>query len=390
MRLIEYEAKALLKGFNIPVPAGRLHRSGEGVKIDKPSVLKAQIPVGGRGKSGGIAFVSSSEQASQELSRLLSSSLRGYPVDSILIEDQVSVQKELFLAVTYDTDKKAPVVIFSSEGGIDIEELATQFPEKILSEPFSIRGGFLDFHARNLALRGGLQGKELLRVSDVLVKIVGLFLQCDATLAEINPLILTPNGEVYACDAHIDIEDEALYRQTKRLENFGIQTRETGDPSEFEKEAIRIDSLDHRGVAGRMIEFDGSLGLIIGGGGASLTTFDAVRKSGGRPANYCEVGGNPSVLKVKELTKLILSKPGVEKIAVIMNVVSNTRVDLVARGVIKGIIESGKDPGQTITVFRIPGAWEQDGFQILKKYNVDFCDRSVSIDEAARRAAARV
>ncbi len=138
--------------------------------------------------------------------------------------------------------------------------------------------------------------------------------------------------------------------------------------TEFERRAAEIDSLDHRGVAGRVIEFDGDLGLIIGGGGASLTAFDAIQQHGGRPANYCEIGGNPSVHKVKELTKHILSKPGVEKISVIMNVVSNTRVDLIARGLIKGVLEAGKEPSKTIAVFRVPGAWEQEGFKILDKY----------------------
>lgn len=169
-----------------------------------------------------------------------------------------------------------------------------------------------------------------------------------------------------------------------------LYEHEAKEQSDFEKKAQEIDNLDHRGVAGRMIEFDGDLGLIIGGGGASLTTFDAVRKNGGRPANYCEVGGNPSVLKVKELTKHLFSKVGVEKIAVIMNVVSNTRVDLVARGVIKGILETGKDPSKTIAVFRVPGAWEEEGFKILNRYGVEYCGRSVSIDEAARRAVAKM
>jgi len=117
-----------------------------------------------------------------------------------------------------------------------------------------------------------------------------------------------------------------------------------------------------------------------------LTAFDAVKAHGGKPANYCEIGGNPSVLKVKELTKLILSKPGIEKIAVIMNVVSNTRVDLVARGIIKGVLESGKDPAATVAVFRIPGAWEEEGYKILSKYGVQFGDRTCSIDEAAQLA----
>ena len=128
----------------------------------------------------------------------------------------------------------------------------------------------------------------------------------------------------------------------------------------------------------------------IGAGGGSLTLFDAIRKHGGKPANYCEIGGNPSVSKASELTKLVLSKPGVEKIAVMMNVVSNTRVDIMARGIIKGVVESGFDPKEKITIFRIPGSWEEEGFKILEKYGVEYCDRSVSMDEAARRAVAKI
>ncbi|MGD8522014.1 MAG: hypothetical protein PVF56_12785, partial [Desulfobacterales bacterium] len=123
-----------------------------------------------------------------------------------------------------------------------------------------------------------------------------------------------------------------------------------------------------------------------GGGGASLTAFDAIQSHGGKPANYCEIGGNPSVLKVKELTRLLLSKPNVKKIAVIMNVVSNTRVDLVARGIVKGILEAGKNPAEIVAAFRVPGAWEEEGFKILSKYGVEFLDRTVSIDDTARIA----
>ncbi len=152
----------------------------------------------------------------------------------------------------------------------------------------------------------------------------------------------------------------------------------------------RVDQVDHRGVAGRVVEFDGNLGLVIGAGGGSLTIFDAIQKYGGRPANYCEIGGNPSVLKACELTKLILSKPGVDKIAVIMNVVSNTRVDIVARGVVKGVIEMGFYPAEKIAVFRIPGSWESEGYKLLEKYGVDYCDRTVSMSEAARRAVEKI
>ena len=136
-------------------------------------------------------------------------------------------------------------------------------------------------------------------------------------------------------------------------------------------------------MAGNVTEFDGNLGLVIGAGGGSLTLFDAVRRYGGRPANYCEIGGNPSVSKAKNLTKLVLSKPGVDKIAVMMSIVSNTRVDIVARGVIKACLELGYDPAEKIAVFRIPGAWEEEGFKILDKYGVEYFDRSVSMHEAA-------
>jgi succinyl-CoA synthetase beta subunit len=392
MRLYEYEAKTLLKGYGIPIPPGRMVHSAEEIVVQAPSVLKAQIPAGGRKKAGGIAFVKTQEEAKREGARILGAELRGYRAQGLLIEDRIAIERECFLAVTYDTAAKTAVVIFTPEGGIDIEELARTQPEKIVTEHVSLRKGFYEFQARNIGLAGGLKGRELTDVSAVIQRMVQLFLDCDATIVEINPLGITAKGECIACDAHIDIEDEALYRQKKLEDRYGIKKRESGARSQsvFEKKAQEIDSLDHRGVAGRMIEFDGDLGLIIGGGGASLTTFDAVRKNGGRPANYCEVGGNPSVLKVKELTKHLLSKPGVEKVAVIMNVVSNTRVDLVARGVIKGILEIGRDPSKTVAVFRVPGAWEEEGVKILKRYGVEFCDRSVSIDEAAKRAVLKM
>ena len=151
-----------------------------------------------------------------------------------------------------------------------------------------------------------------------------------------------------------------------------------------------MNEVDHRGVAGNVVEFDGDLGLVIGAGGGSLTLFDAVRKHGRQARQLLRDRRQPVASKACELTKLILSKPGVEKIAVMMNVVSNTRVDIVARGVIKGCIESGQGPAEVIAIFRIPGAWEDEGFKILEKYGVEYCDRSVSMYEAAGRAVAKM
>src|SRR5438876_897728 len=223
--------------------------------------------------------------------------------------------------------------------------------------------------------------------------LVEIFLRYDLTLAEINPLGKTHDGRFLVLDGHVDLEGDARAKHAQLLQELGIgqeETREARPPTEFELRGAQVDAADHRGVAGNVREFDGDLGLVIGAGGGSLTLFDAIRKHGGRPANYCEIGGNPSVRKACALTKLILSKPGVKKIAVMMNVVSNTRVDIVARGVIKGCVESGREPAETIAIFRIPGAWEDDGFTILRKYGVEYCDRTVSMDEAAGRAVAKM
>ena len=300
----------------------------------------------------------------------------------------MEVVQEFFMAMAYDTVAKAPVAIFSTEGGVDIEELAHNHPDKVKRELFSVRGRLPQYRAREIISEADVSGKMLLGLGIVLSSLADLFLDYDATLTEINPLALTREGKLVALDCHIEIDDDALFRHKNVAEKDEDHDRYEGGRSStaFERKAAEIDKLDHRGVAGRMIEFEGSLGLIIGGGGASLTAFDAIRQHGGEPANYCEIGGNPSVLKVKELTKHILSKPGVKKVAVIMNVVSNTRVDLVARGIVKGILEAGKVPSETMAVFRVPGAWEEEGFKILSKYGVPYCDRTVSIDEAAKMA----
>lgn len=389
MRLLEHESKRILEKYRISLPAGRLVGPGEPLTIDGPVMLKAQIPVGGRGKAGGILEAADAEEARQKVSRLLQSNLRGYIPKSVYLEEKKAVKQEFFMGVTYDTVAKAPVAIFSAVGGVDIEDLAQREPALVRKEHFTVASRLPVHRAREIIAEAGISGKLLLGLSPVLSTLADVFLDYDATVAEINPLGLMDDGRLVALDCHLEVDDDALFRHADiaALEKDTNRVEGERRMSDFERQAASIDSLDHRGVAGRVIEFDGNLGLIIGGGGASLTAFDAIRAHGGRPANYCEIGGNPSVLKVKELTRLILSKPGVDKIAVIMNVVSNTRVDLVARGIVKGILESGKNPAQTVAVFRVPGAWEDEGSKILSKYGIPILGRTVSIDEAAKIAA---
>jgi succinyl-CoA synthetase beta subunit len=388
MRLLEVEAKEILKKYGIELPAGRIVSDADGFDFTTPVMLKAQIPIGGRGKAGGVIAANSSEQCRTGIKNLLGKKIRGYHVIKLLVEEQLDIDQEFFMAITYDTVAKAPIAIFSPRGGVDIELLAASDPGKVRYETFTARHRLPPFRAKEIISETGVSGKHLLALTTIFSRLADIFLDYDATVAEINPLAVTRQGKLVALDCHLEIDDDALFRHRELNEiaqdKNRVQPERTA--SEFERQAMKIDNLDHRGVAGRVIEFDGNMGLIIGGGGASLTAFDAVKAHGGKPANYCEIGGNPSVLKVKELTKLILSKPGVEKIAVIMNVVSNTRVDLVARGIIKGVLESGKDPAATVAVFRIPGAWEEEGFKILSKYGVQFRDRKCSIDQAAQLA----
>jgi succinyl-CoA synthetase beta subunit len=391
MRLLEFESKNLLSQRRIPVPENELVTATEEIGLEFPVVLKVQIPIGGRGKAGGVVEVFNQGEAKQTIDKLLEKTIHGYTAKSILVEEKAEIEQEYFMAISYDTVAKLPLAIFSPEGGVDVEELALTHPEKVHKRHFSVRSGLLQHQARELISGAGISGKLLLGLSTILSNLAQVFLAFDCTIIEINPLALCRDGRIIALDCHADIEDDALFRhpQFAALQEDDNRFEAERKTTPFEQRAAEIDNSDHRGVAGRVIEFDGDLGLIIGGGGASLTAFDAVQHHGGRPANYCEMGGNPSVRKVQKLTAHILSKPGVTKVSVISNVVSNSRVDLIARGIIKGVLESGGKPSEAIAVFRVPGAWEEEGYRILRKYNISYCDRTVSIDEAAKIAVQR-
>ena len=399
MRFYEFEAKALLARHGVPLPKNGTANTPEEARqlaadIGGPVVLKSQVLSGGRMKAGGVKFADTPAEAEAACGEILKLPIKDQMPVNVLVEAKAAVAKEYYLGVTFDGVAKLPVMIVSDMGGIDIEEVAETHPQHIAKVHLSTLHPFSDFHAKETVASLGITGRDLNQLTRVLAQLVRTFLAYNLTLAEINPLAQLDDGSYVVLDCHLDMEEEARERhQATVLDELGIgadETRQGRPPTDFEKRGARVDNVDHRGVAGRVVEFDGNLGLVIGAGGGSLTIFDAVQKYGGKPANYCEIGGNPSVLKACELTKVILSKPGVDKIAVIMNVVSNTRVDIVARGVVKGVIESGFDPAEKIAVFRIPGAWEAEGFKLLEKYGVDFCDRTVSMAEAARRAVEKI
>lgn len=390
MRLFEHEGLALLREAGVPVATGSVVESPEEASAEAqlmglPVVLKVQIPLGGRGKAGGVRVAGSPEAARATAEALLQTEIRGHRATQLLVQQYLEVAEALFVAATYDPTIKRPTLLASISGGVNVEDHS----ERVLHQPFSAQTGLATFQARELAIDLGYSGRSLLDITGCLVHLAGFFLRYDALLAEINPLVRTPDGRLVAVDAHVELDDDALFRHPDLVERFDLAARADRPQSEFERRAAEIDASDHRGVAGRMVAFDGDLGLLVGGGGASITVFDALLDAGARPANYCEIGGNPSVLKIKELTRLILSQPKVQRLAVIMNVVSNTRVDLIARGVIKGIIELGQDPAEVIAAFRVPGSWEDEGRIILERYGVRTYSREVALDEVARQVANR-
>jgi len=399
MRFFEYESRRIVEQAGIPVTQYGFAETAEEARaaaeeIDGPTVVKSQVLTGGRMKAGGVKFADTPEEAGEHAEAILELEIGGHMPRGVLVDPKAQVKQEYYASVVWDGARKCPMMLFSDMGGIDIEEVAEQHPDHVGRSHFSNLLPLSDFQAKQTIASTGVTGSALNRLTPILTRLGRLFQEHDMTLAEINPLAQLDDGSFVALDAHMEMEDEACPRQKALLSELGIaddDTRADHEPSPFEAAVKAVDSADHRGVIqGKDVGFHGDIGLVIGAGGGSLTLTDAVRSQGGRPANYSEIGGNPSVAKACGLATAVLQKEGVEKIAVMMSIVSNTRVDIVARGVIKACIELGKDPAETIAIFRIPGAWEEEGVKILERYGVEHCDRSVSMHEAARRAVQNI
>jgi succinyl-CoA synthetase beta subunit len=399
MRFYEYESRRIVERAGIPVTkygfcttADEARRAAE--EIGGPTVVKSQVLTGGRMKAGGVRFADTADEAAEHAAAILELEINGQWPKGVLVDPKAEVAHEYYAGVIWDGTAKRPMMLFSDMGGIDIEEVAASHPDHVGRGHLSNLLPISDFQAKQVIAATGVTGSALNRTTPILARLARLQRDRDMTLAEINPLAQLADGSFVALDAHMEMENEAKPRQRELegvLEIPPEETREPYEPSAFERNVKAIDSADHRGVIqGKDHGFEGNLGLVIGAGGGSLTLTDAVRSQGGRPANYTEIGGNPSVAKACGLAKEVLSKDGVEKIAVMMSIVSNTRVDIVARGVIKACLELGKDPAETIAIFRIPGAWEEEGVKILERYGVEYCDRSVSMWEAAGRAVAKI
>ena len=393
MRLLEHQSKKLLSNFGLVFTESTTVNLLSEVqatveRVGLPVVLKAQTPFGGRGHAGAVKFAESVEQAVIAAETLFGMDLRGTTVEVISIEPKLNYEREFYVGITWDTVAKLPIALLSLAGGVDVESSQS---DQVARQAFDPWTGLAPYKAREMAAEVGLTGKILVGVAEVLTNLSQAFHACDGITMEINPLVVTKDEGLIGLDARVEIEDEAVYRQRQRLEPLGELTMTSAGrpPTPLELEAQRIDASDHRGVAGRVVEFDGDLALLIGGGGASLTVFDAIKAHGGSPANYCEVGGNPTEEKVAAITSLLLSKPGVKGMAVIMNVVNNTRADVIARGILMGVEGVGKTPAETVSLFRVPGNWEREAREIMEAAGVEVHGREVSLDAAARLAVER-
>ena len=387
MKVLEFEAKALLADQGLAIPRGQVAATTEAAAnacaaLGGEVVVKAQVPASGRMHAGGIRFAATPAEAQAAAQALLQSEVRGLPVEAVLVEERLRPAAEYYLGVAYDAEAQAPALLASRAGGTGIED-----SHALVRRHFSPATPALEFPGRELAEALGLEGAALLRFAALANRLARCFVRWDAVLLEINPLMVDSQGQWWLADAHLVLDDDAAYRQADLLTRLPASRACSERRSEFERRAEEIDSADHRGVAGRLVPFGGRLGLLIGGGGASLTIMDAVLDAALEPANYCEIGGNPSVWKITQLTKLILSQPNVDRLAVMMNVVSNTRVDLVARGVIKGILELGREPRDVVAVFRVPGSWEAEGQALLRHYGVRTFGRETTLDQAVEAIA---
>jgi succinyl-CoA synthetase beta subunit len=381
MNVHEYQAKQLLREFGVPVPEGHLattpaEAESAARSLGVPAVVvKAQVHAGGRGKAGGIKLAKSASEAKTVASGMLGSTLRSHQtgpegklVRKVWVEAGCDIGRELYLAVLLDRAAEKLAVVASSEGGMDIEEVAAKAPEKILTVHVEPAAGLQPFHARRVGYGLGLGAEQVKQLEGVLSGLYRLFLERDASLAEINPLVVTKQGGLLALDAKLNFDDNALYRQPAVR---ALRDPEEEDPRE--REAREID-LAYVGL-------DGDIGCMVNGAGLAMATLDMIQVCGGRPANFLDAGGGADQEKIAQAFKLILRDPAVR--AILVNIFGGiVRCDLIAEGVVAAAAELGvKVP----LVVRLQGTRAEEGRAILAGSSLD-----ITPAETLREAAERV
>lgn len=396
-KILENFSKQVIAEYGVAVPKSAVAHTPEearekGEKLGFPVVLKALVPVGKRGKAGAIKFAHNGEEAESLTRELLGMTVRHFPVEKVLVEEKIAIAQEWYLSITVDKGKQAPVIIASLEGGVDVEELSREKPEKVCTRHVDPLFELAEYEAKEIWAGLGLSGKPLTLATQALVRLFRVFSEKDATLLEINPLVLTESGEVMAAASVMSVDDSAMYRHPELSNMVQLGSERAWRPlTDLEKEMVEVNEADpYRGTA-RYTEMDGgNIGFLCGGGGGSLLSFDAIVSFGGKPANYSEVGGNPPERKIYGITKGILSKPGVKGLFVAHNITNNTQVDIMAKGVVQALKDLGKDPAAFPVVVREAGVNDEVAREIFTAAGIEYYGDDATITEAAKRIVARV
>jgi succinyl-CoA synthetase beta subunit len=360
LRLYEYEAKKLFTQFGIPITSGEVVENKEQAKasaekLGKPVVLKAQILSGGRGKAGGVKFANTPGEAEAKAEELFSTKIKGFPVDKILVDEKLEIEKEFYLGITLDRVNYKIVMLACSEGGVEIEEVARRDPEKIKKISVDVDQRFYPFQGNSLANWMGAKGDNLKLVSKIAVSLFKLFRQYDAKLVEINPLILTKEGNYVAADARMSVDDDALFRHPE-LAEMGIEKRhEEGEMTEREKLAREW------GIP--YLDLDGDIGMFPGGAGFGIMGNDFIQYFGGKPANFMDSGGGPSPERLAKMLILLDENPNVKAIFG-ARFGGISRCDDFAKGVVMFLKEHGLSKPM---VLRMTGNMWQEGVRIFKE-----------------------
>ncbi|HLI07325.1 MAG TPA: ADP-forming succinate--CoA ligase subunit beta [Ktedonobacteraceae bacterium] len=360
MKIHEYQAKDIMARYGIPIQPGKVaHTPEEAEEIARelggPVVIKAQVYVGGRGKAGGIQFGDTPEQARAAAQRVLGMDIKGLTVEKVLVVSKLDIAEEYYMGIILDRKTQAPVVMVSKAGGIDIEEVAATTPEKIVQQPIDMRWGLLPYQARDIVARAGLPHQVIGKAGAILTALARAFIESDASLAEINPLALTTDRQIWAADAKILLDDNGLFRHK---EYASWAEPEESNPLEYEAKQVGL----------TYVKLDGNVGIIGNGAGLVMTTLDMVARVGGKPANFLDIGGGAKAETMYKALTFVARDPDVK--GILVNIFGGiTRGEEVAKGVIMAQKELPK--GMPIVV-RLSGTGAEEGKAMLKDAGLDW------------------
>jgi succinyl-CoA synthetase beta subunit len=373
MKLHEYLSKRKFSEFGVPIPEGEVVETPKEArkiarKLGGPVVVKSQVLVGGRGKAGGIKVAQTPDEAEKNAAEILDLTIKGLPVRKVLIDQAADIQDEIYLGITNDRSARKPVIMASSEGGVDIEEVASSTPEKIIQCHIDPLIGLQNYQARDLAAGIDLSREHWRDFGKIAHGLWQAYSSSDATLAEINPLVVTGDQKLLAVDGKMVLDDNALFRHPELKD---MRDTDVDAPAEIE---ARENGLSY-------IKLDGDIGCMVNGAGLAMTTMDIIKLFGGEPANFLDIGGGASADKVAAALGIILSDPSVK--AVLFNIFGGiTRCDLVAKGILDALEEVKTEIPMVV---RLVGTNAEEGRKLLADADMETAE---TLAEAAEKAVA--